>query len=330
MTRSSFAAHCLAAGLTLAALTAPGVARAMEFGTTTKDDSVVIIGRGEIRSGDAERLVVQALVVPRGAKVALVLNSPGGNVVAGESLAAVVRRFQLPVVVPPGGVCASACFLVFAASPRKAFFPTSRVGVHSASFDQRETLGTMAMTTAMARSASDFGVPPSILGKLVTTAPGDMTWLSTGELVEMGGELLDEPPTRKPPPQDARPAAAASDASPTPSAGAHTTAPATAAPAPGTPSTKPTRGGVPADEHSPSFQQGRADRTAWEQWFATLTGDARLGAEYWTAERGRPRPGNCVGTPDFQRACLAARQRLAGSDVKRKTDPQYWWGWNSL
>jgi type IV secretory pathway VirB10-like protein len=91
-----------------------------------------------------------------------------------------------------------------------------------------------------------------------------------------------------------------------------------------------TRRGAPIDDQSPSYQQGRADRLAWEQWFATLSGDDRLGAEYWTGERHKADPGSCVGTPEFQRGCAAARQRLATPDVRRKTEPQYWYGWNSL
>jgi hypothetical protein len=88
--------------------------------------------------------------------------------------------------------------------------------------------------------------------------------------------------------------------------------------------------GSTADDQSPSYQQGRADRLAWEQWFGTLGGDTRLGAVYWTGERHKPAPGNCVGTPEFQQGCALARQRLATPDVRRKTEPQYWYGWNSL
>lgn len=345
MTRYGFAAPYLAAGLMLAGSLAPGGARAMEFVGATENGQTVIVGSGDIRGGDAERLVVQLLVSPRGKKVVLALRSRGGNVVASESLASVVHRHRLPVVIEPGATCASACFLVFAASPHKAFFSDSRIGVHSASLDSRETLGTMAATTVMARSASDLGVPVSIIGKMVTTAPGDMAWLGIEELLSMGGELLDESPARKPPPLPpaAQPAASSAPAPSSlsgPPPGPVADAPAAPAalfpaasapiPAPGASPAKPTRNGVPADEQAPSFQRGRADRIAWERWFATLAGDARLGAEYWTVERGKPRPGACAGTPEFQQACLAARQRLAGPDVKRKTDPQYWWGWNSL
>ena len=50
----------------------------------------------------------------------LVLNSPGGNVVAGETLASTIRQMRMPVVIGDVSVCASACFTVFAASPRNS------------------------------------------------------------------------------------------------------------------------------------------------------------------------------------------------------------------
>ncbi len=328
MTHRRLAARCFAAGLTLA-LSIPGNGRAMEFTSKTIDDLTVVVGTGEIRSGDAERLVGEVLAFQRGAKLLLSLHSAGGSIIASESLAAVVGRYRLPMMVAPGNMCASGCFLVFAASPRKMFFPSSHIGVHSASLDSRETMSTMAMTTTMARSASDLGVPPAIIGKMVTTVPGGIAWLSTDEIITMGGKLLDEPTPPAPQYAQASPPATPNVLPNTPPAPLASVQPAPSN-APSASSARPPSGNVPADEQSPSFQEGRANRTTWEHWFATLAGDAKLGAEYWTGERSKRKPGNCVGTPDFQQACLATRQWLAGPDTKRKTDPQYWWGWNSL
>lgn len=51
------------------------------------------------------------------------------------------------------------------------------VGVHSAAAGGVETTGTQAVTTMMARMANDLGVPPAVIGKMVTTLPDRMTWL---------------------------------------------------------------------------------------------------------------------------------------------------------
>jgi hypothetical protein len=84
-----------------------------------------------------------------------------------------------------------------------------------------------------------------------------------------------------------------------------------------------------ADEPSALFSQGLRDRTKWEDWFSSLTGDKRTGAEYWAAQRSRNKPGNCVGTPDFTKGCNEAKARLSGPEVLRKSEPDYKTGWTS-
>lgn len=96
------------------------------------------------------------------------------------------------------------------------------------------------------------------------------------------------------------------------------------------PAAQSLRHGPPPDEQSASFQQGRADRLEWERWFASLDGDTRVGALFWSAERRKSQPGICSGSPEFRAGCIEARSRLTGPDAKRTSDPQYWWGWNSL
>jgi hypothetical protein len=86
---------------------------------------------------------------------------------------------------------------------------------------------------------------------------------------------------------------------------------------------------------SSAFRDGAADRQAWESWFADLTGDYRAGAGYWAAHRSDPKPATCYGAGaknlgDWTAGCLAAQQRLAPVDVRRKTEPDYRLGWNSF
>lgn len=88
-----------------------------------------------------------------------------------------------------------------------------------------------------------------------------------------------------------------------------------------------------ADDTSPSFLQGEADRQSMEQWFNSLSGDFHAGAEYWAAQRNTPNPGSCYGSQgadlgQFTSGCLAAQQKLAPIDLRRKTDPEYRLGWN--
>ena len=88
-------------------------------------------------------------------------------------------------------------------------------------------------------------------------------------------------------------------------------------------------GSAMADEPSALFSQGLEDRTGWENWFSSLSGDERAGAEYWAGQRSLPNPGNCLGTTDFTKGCMKARARLAGPDTLRKSQPAYRQGWNA-
>jgi hypothetical protein len=80
----------------------------------------------------------------------------------------------------------------------------------------------------------------------------------------------------------------------------------------------------------PPFEEGRADRDAWERWFAAQYGDARAGAEWWAGQRSLPRPGTCESSNlAFTAGCSEAYRRLAPSDARRRSDPEYRRGWNN-
>ena len=60
------------------------------------------------------------------------------------------------------------------------------VGVHSASENGEENLTSMGLTTALAREAVAYGVPPATIGKMVGTEPGRIAWLTQSDLKPMG------------------------------------------------------------------------------------------------------------------------------------------------
>ena len=141
---------------------------------------------GEIVAGDFDQLAAELVAAgSRHALPLLALNSPGGNIIEANNMATLIRRFGLGVVVSDGEECASACFLLFAASPHRAAGPGAKVGVHSASLSGDESLPTLAVTALMARDAAALGVPPSVLGRMITTVPTDMAWLTDDELRQM-------------------------------------------------------------------------------------------------------------------------------------------------
>ena len=95
-----------------------------------------------------------------------------------------------------------------------------------------------------------------------------------------------------------------------------------------------------AQPDSAAFNQGRAEREVYEDWFNSLSeGDYKAGALYWASVRSRPehaigcRGAGYTGTlqqADWANGCAAAKSFLDQSDVKRLTNNSYRAGWNSI
>lgn len=187
-------------GVALAALLAlappAGHARAAEVtvdGANAAGDVLAL--RGSIVVGDAGRLrEAIAAANHRGRRVgALRLDSPGGVVTEAVELAQVARAASLPTVVVNGGICASACFVVFAGGSPRYASRSARIGVHSASERGTETQASSTVTLGLARFLHDLDVPDSILGRMTVTLPGEMAWLGEADLRSMGVVLTGRP-----------------------------------------------------------------------------------------------------------------------------------------
>jgi hypothetical protein len=160
----------------------------------TQEGPPMLTLAGEILPGDAKNLRSWLALMRKNDTVPLLfLDSPGGNILEADKLATLIHAVGASVVVKSGDVCASACFLLFAASPIRYASSDALIGVHSASLFGDENLFTLDMTTLMARTASEFGVPPGVIGRMVTTKPSQMAWLTHDELKEMGVHFLPLP-----------------------------------------------------------------------------------------------------------------------------------------
>jgi hypothetical protein len=170
-------------------------ARAAEFSwyKDPQGDGVLVLS-GPIVAGDTLKMLNIMKLSLQNQDVymnAIRLNTGGGDVDEGFSLAEVVRKFKLASVVPANSYCASACFLIFAAGREKWVGSNAKVGVHSA---RDAKTGVMdpdadAATVRMARYVNQLGVPPLIAGRMVTTTADGMAWLTPVELESMGAHL---------------------------------------------------------------------------------------------------------------------------------------------
>jgi hypothetical protein len=191
-------------------LLAPVQASALQYDRVqVEPDVIAITVIGPIVPGDMDRLGSFLDALPKSDRiVAFFVDSPGGDLFEAEKIAGVVREAAVQVVVPSGSQCSSACFLIFAAAVRRYVAPDALIGVHSASDSEsgQETVGSMAVTTAFARTARAFDVPPAIVGKIVSTEPSRMAWLTPADLSSMNVIVLTESsPEVKPLPPSATP-----------------------------------------------------------------------------------------------------------------------------
>jgi hypothetical protein len=141
--------------------------------------------RGQIEPGDADLFVAAVKRADAAGKTieTVQLNSTGGRLVEGARLAGTIKVGGLSTSVGPGAVCASACFLAFAAGDPKFTGDGAFIGVHKAS-DRggHETALSDAATLSMARFARELGVSSPIIGRMVSTPPRQIVWLDTRDL----------------------------------------------------------------------------------------------------------------------------------------------------
>lgn len=265
----------------------------MEFQTTADAyGRFIIYASGPVRTGDADRFR-HALDGAGNRQAYLAISSGGGLVREAMRIARMVAAARVPVVV--GDVCASACFLLLAASPDRTVGPASRVGVHRAyGRHTGESAGSLDATMDIARYATSLGVPAPIVGRLVTTPGGrsSIAWLTEDDLRSMNVKFSQ-------PAAAQRPAAQVAVAQSTPT-------PATA--------------GAIADA-------GRADRIAYRRWLAGLTDSGREGAAFWLKQRRSSGQGSCVNRDAaFSIACFETQRIWARVD-ERSRDPEYRRGW---
>jgi hypothetical protein len=306
----------LAAGLFGLSLLAPQArpAHAMQFQPIEVSPSETVLdGRGPIVPGDNDRLMRALSAIPSTGHtlLALALDSGGGNVAEAKQMVGVIRTRELPVVIPRNSQCASACFLMFAASQYRFAATDALIGVHSASQNGAETDTSLAVTTLMARDAAELGVPPLIIGKMVETTPGRVEWLTPSDLAAMRVTIYDG---------DAMSALHRA----TPAVARRDTAPSLPAPV-----TPPGSFGPPA-----GYTAGRDDRRSLDAWIGGLQGGYRDGAAAAVAQMYDMQPGLCYGPNnlnrgDFTLGCDVARQRLAPLVAKLRSSADYAAGWNA-
>ena len=182
--------------LALAAGLGTSPAGAMDFKLVEQPNGhTTLQGRGPILPGDSRRFTgfVNTLEKIRRMDM-LVFDSPGGFVDEAERMAYTIHNIGLPVTIGKGSFCVSACVLLFAAAPNRIAAAGALIGVHrAATLKGQETKASLGATDGMTVHYELYGVPAPIIGKMRTTPPGGITWLTREDLALL--RVVVEPPT---------------------------------------------------------------------------------------------------------------------------------------
>lgn len=113
--------------------------------------------------------------------IGLDLDSDGGSLEEGFLIARFAQRKRLTVYVAEE--CDSACAFIFLTSRKRYISRGAKIGVHAVSNAHGgEDTATIRDTVQLARLSARLGIPSSVIGRMVTTPPGKMSYLDERDL----------------------------------------------------------------------------------------------------------------------------------------------------
>jgi hypothetical protein len=161
--------------------------------TLSRENKTIVLLNGELAQGDASRFkeIVKASINAGRPVSGIRLNSPGGSLIEGVRLAALIQKARIATVIPSGATCASACFITFIAGNQKFVSTTATVGVPGAA--DRFGRDAAGEVPPIVRVAKELGLLDAIVEKMLATPDDEVSWLSQDDLRAMGATTTGRP-----------------------------------------------------------------------------------------------------------------------------------------
>lgn len=195
---------CVASAAFLSPAAAAQISKPSELASDGQD---IVIVSGELEAGDDERF---ELLTRDSTEVQVVLNSPGGNLMAGIGIGRIVRSRGYRTAVLNGSVCASACALAWLGGQNRFLGKTGRVGFHAASSPNEATSPSSAGNAVMGAYLGELGLSTRAIVYISSAPPQGVTWLSLDAARELGIRVRVPVATQAPAAQRTPPAGSAS------------------------------------------------------------------------------------------------------------------------
>ena len=161
--------------------------------TDNNGQEVTIISvEGELVSGDDKRFVDAALRATGGTMV--MLNSPGGDMLAGIEIGRAIRLKGFSTLVPQGFQCASACALAWLAGAQRFMGQGATVGFH-AMFTTENGQNTVSSVgnAVVGAYLSQLGLSMLAITYITEKQPNDIQWLTFDDATQFGIEVRKFP-----------------------------------------------------------------------------------------------------------------------------------------
>jgi len=189
----------------------PACARAATLSIRHRDNGDLVLLEGKLELADDEAF---AKLVDGLDHAIVVLNSPGGNLVAGLAIGRLVRLRAFATAVPDDAMCASACALAWLGGTTRYLGSRSALGFHAASvMHGRQAVETGVGNALIGSYLARLGLSERAVVYITAAKPSDIQWLHPDDAKAVGIEFAMLPTGRGQ--GHERPEPAAGEAEPT-------------------------------------------------------------------------------------------------------------------
>lgn len=194
------------------------------------------------------------------------------------------------ITIVGDSTCASACGLIWLAGAKRFSSSTARIGFHAVSNSTTNRESSQG-NALVGAYLTKLGFSYKAVMYMTAAAPDEMNWLSQKDAAKIGVSY-HELDTKVSSKEIARQKV----------------------------------------EGTPGYVEGSKARVEYERWNASLPeGSYKTGVLFWVNNRSLKKLPNCVNVDAaYQRGCNDARDRFTEIDFYRKTNKDYWFGWNSF
>ncbi|MCP5072554.1 MAG: hypothetical protein GY947_04565 [Rhodobacteraceae bacterium] len=122
----------------------------------------------------------------------VLLNSRGGNVIAGRSIGLLIERNEVDTLVEEE--CFSACTLIFAGGKNRELGENAKLGFHGYQFDHDQRVQTVEINKVVAEDRAYLerrGIAPTFLDRVYQVSSEEM-WIPTREELTAAGMLTTQ------------------------------------------------------------------------------------------------------------------------------------------